>query len=273
MQFRSFSSPHKLTDYVACIWHMTEPNPHAKKGDKEKLLPTATVEMVFNLSRNFLSVYKDGTMEELTFPGAMICGVHTVPFLIDSKEDDVIFGVHFKPGGAFPFLHVNCSELLNSHFALEKFWGEAAGELRKSLIDSKDVEEKFDIMEKFLLSQFSEKKTRHSAVRKLLEVRPEEIENLNLAEFCAEIDLSQQRFIELFKREVGVSPKVYLNISRFQDVLSKMTTEERVNWLDISFDSGFFDQAHFNKEFKKLSTMSPMQYQEKKKRNPNHVPL
>lgn len=273
MQFRSFSSPHKLADYVACVWHMTEPNPHAKKGDKEKLLPTATVEMVFNLSRNFLSVYKDGSMEELVFPGAMICGVHTVPFLIDSKEEDVIFGVHFKPGGAFPFLHVNSSELLNSHFAIEQFWGADADKLRKSLIACKDVEEKLDTMERFLINQFSEKRAGHLAVRKLLEIGPTEFEHLNLAEFCEQMHLSQQRFIELFKREVGVSPKIYLNIIRFQDVLSKMTAEERVNWLDISFDSGFFDQAHFNKEFKKLSTMSPTQYQSKTKRNPNHVPL
>ncbi len=273
MDFRFFSSPHKLSGYIECLWYTAGLNPKSQKGEKEKLLPTATVEIVFNLSRDRLTVYKDGTIEELVFPGAMVCGVHTVPFLIDSKEEDIILGVHFKPGGIFPFLQTPISNLLNSHFSLEHFWDSSAAQLRDILISSQKVQEKFDALETFLIGCFSEQRCGHPAVRELLARGPTEFDNINLEEFCSEIELSAQRFIELFKREVGLTPKVYLNITRFQDVLSKLSEEEKVNWLDISFENGFFDQAHFNKEFKRLSTMSPTHYQSKKKRNPNHVPV
>ncbi|MGH7451980.1 MAG: DUF6597 domain-containing transcriptional factor, partial [bacterium] len=82
-------------------------------------------------------------------------------FVIDSARDESILGVHFKPGGAFPFLKLPAGELHNAHVSLETLWGAKADELRERLLEAKKPEAKFRILEQALLAYASRSLTRH----------------------------------------------------------------------------------------------------------------
>ena len=63
-----------------------------------------------------------------------------------------------------------------------------------------------------------------------------------------------------FKRAVGVSPKVLCRIYRLGALLQAIEPAEAVSWTDFAHRFGFYDQAHFNREFRRFSGLTPRQY-------------
>lgn len=87
------------------------------------------------------------------------------------------------------------------------------------------------------------------------------------------VGYSQKHFIDLFKKYVGVSPKSYLRIIRFQKVILEIEKNREINWSTIAYDCGYYDQSHFINDFKKFSGFTPNEYLRKKNENLNYVPI
>ncbi len=87
------------------------------------------------------------------------------------------------------------------------------------------------------------------------------------------IGYSQKHFIDMFKRQVGIAPKAYLRIIRFQKAINEIEERKEVNWSIISQDCGFYDQAHFINDFKFFSGFTPEEYVHRKNDILNYVPV
>ena len=74
------------------------------------------------------------------------------------------------------------------------------------------------------------------------------------------IGISSRRFWELFRNEVGLSPKAFCRIRRFNAVLTHIERLTTVDWLDVALSCGYFDQAHFNHDFRAFAGLSPSAY-------------
>jgi AraC-like DNA-binding protein len=79
-------------------------------------------------------------------------------------------------------------------------------------------------------------------------------------EVSAALGLSQKHFIETFRRQVGVTPKRFCRIRRFQQVLGQIQSRQEVDWADVVSNCGYFDQAHFINEFTGFSGVNPSAY-------------
>lgn len=151
-----------LSDFVELFWlYEARDPPHAR----ERYLPTGTVELVIDLCDETLRVYDRQDHDRFqSFRGALVCGTHSGFFVIDVARQATIMGVHFKPGGAFPFLGLPACELRDMHVSLETLWGTKAGELRERLLEAETPEVKFRILEQALLAQTTRPLARHPAV-------------------------------------------------------------------------------------------------------------
>ena len=85
------------------------------------------------------------------------------------------------------------------------------------------------------------------------------------------IGLSPKRFIERFKIEVGMTPKRYCRIRRFQRALALANGSRDVDWTRVALDCGYFDQAHFNHDFRSFAGLTPTGYQARRTPFQNHV--
>src|SRR5262249_51282116 len=74
------------------------------------------------------------------------------------------------------------------------------------------------------------------------------------------LSLSQRRFIQVFKAEVGLTPKLFSRIQRFQRIRSFIQRNPSINWADLAVDLGYFDQSHLIREFLEFSGLSPTDY-------------
>jgi AraC-like DNA-binding protein len=261
-----------LADFVEMFW-LYEGMDGSHGQRRERLLPSGTVELVIGLRGDSGNVYpRDRDHDPLNFQGPIVCGPHSEYFAIDSVETVHVIGIHFKPGGAFPFLGLPAGELQNRHVSLDDLWGPYANEVHARVAEAPTAEAKLSALERGLLGRLSLPLERHRAVAFALSefTRPSMRE---VGVVTEQIGMSARRFADRFRDEVGLTPKLYCRVRRFQDALRRVHRRNHVDWADVALSCGYFDQAHFNHDFRAFSGLSPSAYLASATPHLNHVPL
>ena len=247
-----------LSNFVDLFWYYSGfVRPHTK----ERLLPTGTIELVINLRENQVRTYDpDHTEVCRRFPGSVVIGAHSRFFVIDTSEQNDVIGIHFKPGGAFPFLAPPADEFRDAHVGLDAIWGAGAGELREQLLEAPTPEAKFALLESTLLSRVSHYPEQHAAVAHALQCLDRAPHLHTISALTERVGLSPKRFIQLFTGQVGLTPKLYCRVRRFQRVLQTVQQSRRVDWAGVATACGYYDQAHFIRDFQAFSGLKPSTY-------------
>lgn len=260
-----------LSEFVDVLWLCEDYDvPH----EKERLLPDGTVELVINLKEDRIRIYDSHNPERFhTIPGCVVSGPRSEFFVIDTEGEAATVGVHFKPGGAFPFLKMPPSELNNQSVALESLWGARSNRLRERLLEAQTAEDKFHVLECCLLEQLAKPLEHHPVVAFALQqffgpMRPPPV-----ARVVEQVGFSQRRFIQLFADEVGLTPKLFCRVSRFQKVIQTAHAHSEIDWARVALDCGYYDQAHFIHDFQSFAGITPSAYLARRTEHVNHVPM
>jgi AraC-like DNA-binding protein len=107
-----------------------------------------------------------------------------------------------------------------------------------------------------LLRQVSHRSVPAAAVRATMQAIERE-GLLKVADLADSAGISTRQLERLFHEQVGLSPKRFLRILRFQAALHAMHSGRRTPWVDVALSHGFYDQAHFIRDFKALAGTSP----------------
>jgi AraC-like DNA-binding protein len=83
---------------------------------------------------------------------------------------------------------------------------------------------------------------------------------LSSAKTAEAANLSQRRFIQIFRNQVGLTPKLFCRIERFQRILERIADIDDVDWLDVALSCGYFDQSHFIHDFREFTGLRPTEY-------------
>jgi AraC-like DNA-binding protein len=270
MQILSYRPLPPLADFVDRLWLSQGAAP---AHPMERLLPDCTVELVINLQKDRIHLYdRDDYHRCGSVPGCMVSGPRTRYFVIDTRDQAAVMGVHFRPGGAFPFFRAPACELADESIALEALWGLAASELRERLLASSTPDGKFRVLETCLLEQLAKPLERHPAVS----FGMQQLRGHGRASVAAVVDkagFSQRRFIRLFEEQVGLTPKVFGRVSRFQRVVHIAHGTDEIDWVDLALGCGYYDQAHFIHDFQSFAGITPATYLRQRTSHLNHVPL
>ncbi len=270
MQLLRYKPQPPLADFVDQLWLSQGAAP---EHQMERLLPDTTLELVINLQQDCIKLY-DPVDHYLcgTARGYIVSGPRSRYFVIDTRDQVATMGVHFRPGGAFPFFRVPPSELADQSVALDALWGPAATEIRERLLASASPESKFCVLEACLLKQLAKPLERHPAVgigMQLLRCSRQP----SIARVVDKVGLSQRRFIQLFDEQVGLTPKLFSRVTRFQRVVQTVHGAGEVDWADLALDCGYYDQAHFIHDFQTFAGITPTAYLLQRSEHLNHLPL
>ncbi|HEX3120946.1 MAG TPA: helix-turn-helix domain-containing protein, partial [Candidatus Acidoferrum sp.] len=184
----------------------------------------------------------------------------------------------FRPGGAFPFLRLPAGELQDGNASLADLWGrQAASDLREQLLAARSPRQKFKILEQTFLRRLNAPaEPTPPAVSFAVDNfcrRP----NHAISAVTEQTGLSDRRFIQLFSQHVGLTPKLFCRVQRFQQVLrnivSTAAADSVIDWPQIALTCGYFDQAHFIHDFRAFSGINPTTYVANKTQFQNHVAL
>jgi len=271
MRFYHYTPAPPLSDYVELLWLYED---YTQPHEKERLLPDGSMELVINLSEDRVRVYDPNDAARFhTLHGAIVVGAHSEYFVIDTAQQHSVMGAHFKPGGAFPFFDPPAGELHNMLASLGDLWGGAADELRARLLDAAGPQAKLRMLEQELLVRAAGRLERHPAVAFALREFRGAPNARAIADITGQIGLSAKRFIDVFNGEVGLTPKLFCRVRRFQRALRAVGKGQAVKWAAVAADCGYFDQAHFIRDFRAFSGLNPTGYVAHRTEHLNHVPL
>lgn len=267
----TYTPPPPLSEFVALFWlYEGYATPHAK----ERLLPTGTTELVINLREDRIETYSRHQLNQpFSFRGGVICGPHSEYFVIDTNQEEAVIGVHFKPGGAFPFFKYPAGDLHNLHVSLDDLWGNIAADIREQVLEAGTPDAKLRVLERTLLARMTRPLSRHPAVSYALSEFYRVPHARTIADITDQIGLSARRFIQVFTEEVGLTPKLFCRIRRFQEVLRLIQAGHSCDWAELAVSCGYFDQAHFIRDFQAFSGLNPSTYLTLRGEHLNHVPI
>src|SRR5262249_11779583 len=230
--FNFYKPKPPLSNFVDNFWLYEGYEPEHRT---ERILTTGTLELVINLRQNELRFYDADRLENCSrFSGAIVSGAHGRGFA--PAEEAFIIGVHFKPGGAFPFLGLPAGDLADTHVDLETLWGPSAGLLRERLCEARTSAERFQLLQEALLSRLFHGVEQHYAVSAALEMFGKNQAGPRVREAAKYLGLSQRRFIQVFKAEVGITPKLFSRIQRFQQTRTFIQHNPSINWAELAVD-------------------------------------
>jgi len=256
-----------LSDFVKVIWYWDGYcQPHAR----ERLLPDGSMTIAFNLGRQ----YEPQSARQIPVPaGQVICGARSTYLVADTANMVTTLGIQFKPGGAFPFLRMPVAELDEQCLPLDDVFGTSAISLREQLLASETPQQKFAAAEQWLLARAARPLKKHPAVEYATNAFLRGLHAQPLSHVLDRIGYSQRYFNQLFAQEVGLTPKRFLRVRRFQRVIASVATSRSVDWADLAGDCGYYDQSHFVHDFRSFCGLTPAAYLAYRTPHLNHVPI
>ncbi len=214
----------------------------------DRVLATSSVDLIFSLAGQPVR-WRDARGVEHSMNGPVVCGPSVVFYDVPVDTQRRMGGIRLKPGGAWLLLGVSVDELAQAFVPLDALIGSAAREIDARLQATQgDQPAQLALLRSFVLERFVRSQVqRHDAVRRGLAelLRPVSIEAL-----AEDAGLSHRRFIQLFRREVGLTPRDFRRVHRFHHVLPQPG-------IAAALDAGFFDQSHWALECRKLSGWTP----------------
>jgi AraC-like DNA-binding protein len=272
MQLHVHTPGPALSRFIDHFWALSDAPEHAR----ERIFPSGTIELVVNLAEDDFRICSSPASSERMrrMPGALMSGCYSAPFEFDTRAHASVIGAHFKPAGAAAFLGVAPGEIADSHVALEDLWGRSAVELRERLCTASSTQERFRILERALRGRLPLGREPRRAVEHAVAEFGRQ-PGLEVGRVTRQLGLSRRRLIQIFTEDVGMTPKRYARVRRFQCALAMATREPSPHWATVALASGYFDQAHLCREWSELTGVSPSQLMALRQRpvKANHLAL
>jgi len=224
--------------------------------DLENLvLPDASMVMAIRFKGNVS--FRDTSFEYI-LPHAVLSGIRQSPRHIRYSKGSGNILVIFNPGAASAFFEEPLHELHRQSVDLDhlhKFKG--ANELSERLCEAKDNFNRIAIVEQFLISKLNEKHVDAVVRDSILKIYTE-TGNARIKEIASSVHLSQDAFEKRFRKTVGASPKQFSTIVRLRNAI-RLGSESK-SLTDVAYESGYFDQSHFIKDFKLFAGQPPRKF-------------
>ena len=260
MIFRQHVPAEPLATHVDRFWFYQDLYPAHRR---EHVLPDGTFELIINLRDETRRTFDRSSGGETLFRNAWFSGPQSRYLIIDALPCSSMIGVHFKPGGAAAVLGFPADQLRDQVVELDAMWGAMAGNLRERLLAARGAAAKFAILECALRQRLARYRADRVQQRRIFYARDRLIaatDSLRIRDVADELGVSHKQFIEQFRRQVGLTPKLFHRIQRFQDALGRLHARKAVDWGDVACASGYFDQAHFIHDFRAFSGLTPTSY-------------
>jgi len=262
MIFETFTPSNSLSKFVQSIDYING-------NTKGVGFPKMAMSIVFNLKDGF-RLYTDTKFNNYKkYNKYWIAGFQMKPSYVEGFGQSEMIVIQFKSLGALQFLKEPLNEFKNKYIAFDLINKKIAEETWDKLNNAKQVAEKFVIAENFLIELLEKNNCVKLHLVKSLNHLLSGGAHQSVRAMHQELNISRKHLNFLFNQYIGLSPKSFLKLKRFEKSLKLLSRNEIQNLTRLSTQIGFFDQAHFIKDFKVLTDLTPSDYLEIAKRTPS----
>lgn len=257
MNYETFDPQPDLDAIVKCHWTLEVPGD--MEAPKQRMIPDGCIEMCFILGDDIKRFNSENDF--ILQPRAMVIGQITKPYYVQPTGYVNSFAVRFYPYGFANFISGPIHELADKDTPLtELFEKSEALELEQKIMVASSTPERIEIAEGFLLSKLTQTSTIDQIVSSTIEVLAQTKGSASIRSIFQD-DPGKRRSLERkFSKQVGLSPKQLSKIIRLQAALKMMLHGYGENMTQVAYESEYYDQAHFIKDFKEFTGVNPKQY-------------
>ncbi len=227
----------------------------------DRFLPDGNVNVVIDLTERPKFIYDNDTLKEIqACRRVWFSGMRNSFITIPSGKDSEMFIINFHKGMAYPFVEMPMDQMTDVVVDGQLVMTDEILTIRDKLLESHSPSEMFSKAQWHLNAVYRNRLARNPCVEFAIQSILDQPNHLSMSALASKVGYSQKHFIKLFKEQVGVTPKSFLRIIRFQSSVSQIEKTGAMNWSAVAHDCGYYDQAHFISDFKQFSGFTPLQY-------------
>jgi AraC-like DNA-binding protein len=240
----------------------------------DRLLPDGNVTLLIELTGTPQHVHDNVTHAIIqTCRDVWFSGNRDTYITIPSGTEAEMFVVNFQKGMSGPFLkdpvHAYKNHVVDGTIAISK----DLPDLRDQLLEAPGVMEKFALAEQYLYRKLDNRFEINPCIQYAVSQMVETPGTQMLSAIVDKVGYSQKHFIRMFKDHVGLTPKSFMRITRFQKAIADVEKQEEFKWIEIAFECGYYDHAHFVHDFKSFAGMTPQVYLGRRSTELNYIPI
>ena len=256
MFYQKYSPSCALQPYVMCyyIWEHHEPllNPLEVQSP-----PNGLGGVVINYGDPYEAL--DEKRKWQAVPFSFVAGQFTKNYSLRLSGMPGMVGIVFHPAGLSHLLGIPMVNFTDQRIDLNLVLGKEAARLEHQILESVGHQERFAVLEKFLLNKLSQMSSKVDVVDRALSSILKNKGILSIQQLSDDLCISPRQFRRRFVEKVGVSPKLLSRIKRF-NYISNLSSASRANWKDMVNEGGYYDQAHFIRDFCGFSGKKPTDF-------------
>ncbi|NOS90889.1 MAG: AraC family transcriptional regulator [Cyclobacteriaceae bacterium] len=255
MEYQTYPPSDTLAPFIKCYWSLEAPIDD--KPERQRIVPDGCMEMIFHcgdLYKQFLP-----NNEFIIQPRCFVFGQITAPLEIEPTGVSNITAVRFHPTGHAAFVSMASADMENRAVPLFELFGASAVQLEETILAASSHTHRIQLIESFLLERLhllSANEIAKESVELLFQMKGQ----ISVVELAERLGISKRNLERRFSQEIGLSPKQLAKTIRLQALLKILNQSQSKSLTELALECGYYDQAHFIKDFKEFTGLSPKQF-------------
>lgn len=219
-----------------------------------QMIPNGCLELIIHLNDLHCDLNKDDTWSQT--PDYMILGMCTQPHEVQFQGYVNVFAIRFKPEGLYNIFGLPVAMFKDSYEDMSLVLGHKFRDFSHRVKEEKGVAAMINRTEQYLLSCLRGTKIDFGYINLAADLI-RKTKGIRIEDLPGKVYISQRQLEREFKDKVGISPKHYLRITRINEVLRLLDTNQEMDLTRVAYYCGYFDQAHFINDFKSMTGKNP----------------
>ena len=262
-----FASPsNELAPYIKRYWAIE----NVLDKDEicvQRIIPTGLTELLLY----FTPRPKVLTNNKFLSDNVALYGHQNDFYDMEMNDDLSVFSIVFQPQGLKQFFKFPLHEIFNQNVPLQYLIGQSGRDLEEKMGEATTFHQRVNIAETYLFhllkANFDDFEFRR--INHIIDLIKKTHGNINtctlyevqsINQMASAACLCRKQFERIFAEHIGISPKQYLKIIRFQFAIFQKQKNVNMSMLDLSYECGYYDQSHFINDFKSFCGLTPKQY-------------
>ena len=256
MNYQVYLPSRELQNFVKCFWSLEDDG--RSKPQKQRVVPDGCMEMIFHFGDRYRQYFNNGS--SYIQPRSFIFGQITHYLEIEPTGVTGIIAARFLPEGLQPLLPVPVSSLQDRAIVLSDIFGEQAIQLEQALLTSGNIPQRIQLIESFLISKQTQPTRADTIIANCVEVIMRSQGKIGVADLAQQMKTTRRQLERRFASSVGMSPKRLARAVRLQAALRMLEQKKFDSLTDLAYENGYYDQAHFIRDFKEFTGTSPKSF-------------
>lgn len=255
MEYEQYVPHERLSPFIKCYWSL-ESGADSAPHSRERVFPDGCVELLFHYGDLFTKFSATGRPQ--IQPRNFIHGQIKKFIELEATGKIGMLSIRFHASGLRPFVDFGVDAITGSLLPLAEVWPDGKL-LENNMTHCQNNRQRIAFVEEFLLSKLNPGKN-DQAIAECVRLITATGGIIAVEELSANLNMGTRQLERRFLASVGLSLKIFSRIIRFNNALQLIGKKDFSTFTSVAHHGGFYDQAHFIKDFRDLTGLNPRQY-------------